>query len=64
MALPKQLKMYLGGMRGTGKSQVLKAIAAMFEQKKEIILALTGSAAILLNDLPFGVKYTHLKKRR
>lgn len=47
-----QLKMYIGGMGGTGKSQVIKAISHFFAQCKEsfrfIIVAPTGSAAALL----------------
>jgi hypothetical protein len=31
----EQLKMYLGGMGGTGKSQVIKALMAFFEKRKE-----------------------------
>jgi len=50
---PTQLKMYLGGMGGTGKSQVLKALIEFFKERGEshriIILAPTGSAAALLN---------------
>ena len=50
---PTQLKMYLGGMGGTGKSQVLKALIEFFKEKNEshriMILAPTGSAAALLN---------------
>ena len=50
---PTQLKMYLGGMGGTGKSQVLKALIEFFKKRNEshriIILAPTGSAAALLN---------------
>ena len=30
---PTQLKMYLGGMGGTGKSQVLKALVEFFKEK-------------------------------
>src|SRR5277367_1414171 len=49
----EQLKMYLGGMGGTGKSQVIKALINFFEKRKEshciLILAPTGSAAALLN---------------
>ena len=48
---PTQLKMYLGGMGGTGKSQVLKALVEFFKDRNEshhiIILAPTGSAAAL-----------------
>jgi hypothetical protein len=46
------LKMYLGGMGGTGKSQVLKALSHFFNVQNEshrfIIVAPTGSAAALL----------------
>ena len=49
----EMLKMYLGGMGGTGKSQVIKALVNLFTQQKEehifLILAPTGSAATLLN---------------
>ena len=48
-----QLKMYLGGMGGTGKSQVIKSLISFFEKNNEahriVILAPTGSAAALLN---------------
>jgi hypothetical protein len=47
-----QLKMYIGGMGGTGKSQVLKALTHFFELRKEknrfVIVAPTGTAASLL----------------
>ena len=50
---PTQLKMYLGGMGGTGKSQVLKALIEFFKERNQshriMILAPTGSAAALLN---------------
>lgn len=46
------LKMYLGGMGGTGKSQVLKALSKFFERRNEshrfAIVAPTGNAASLL----------------
>ncbi|KAJ3548179.1 hypothetical protein NMY22_g1369 [Coprinellus aureogranulatus] len=52
-AAPEQLKMYLGGMGGTGKSQVIKALIAMFKKRGEshrfIVVAPTGTAAALLN---------------
>ena len=52
-ACPDQLKMYLGGMGGTGKTQVIKALMSMFDQRHEnhrfIVLAPTGTAAALLN---------------
>jgi primosomal protein N' len=51
-ANPEQLRMYLGGMGGTGKSQVIKALSSFFEGRKEahrfIIVAPTGTAAALL----------------
>jgi len=44
--------MYLGGMGGTGKSQVIKALISFFKKRNEshriIILVPTGSAAALL----------------
>ena len=47
------LKMYIGGMGGTGKTQVLKAVSKFFESRQEayclIIVAPTGSAAALLS---------------
>ena len=47
-----QLKMYIGGMAGTGKSQVLKAVIRLFELRNEchrfIVVAPMGSAAALL----------------
>jgi hypothetical protein len=47
-----QLKMYLGGMGGTGKSRVLEALSDFFLLRKEahrfVIVAPTGSAAALL----------------
>ena len=49
---PALLKMYIGGMGGTGKSQVLKALSHFFELCQEahwfVIVAPTGSAAALL----------------
>ena len=48
----EQLKMYIGGMAGTGKSQVLRALSEFFSRRQELyrllILAPTGSAAALL----------------
>ena len=47
------LKMYIGGMGGIGKSQVLKAVSKFFESRNEahrfIIVAPTGSAAALVS---------------
>ena len=49
----EQLKMYLGGMGGPGKSQVIKALISFFDKRNEshriMILAPTGTAAALLN---------------
>jgi len=49
----EQLKMYLGGMGGTGKSQVIKTLIYFFGQRREdhqfTVLAPTGTAAALLN---------------
>ena len=48
----EQLQMYLGGMGGTGKSQVIKALSHFFTSRNEahrfIIVAPTGTAAALL----------------
>ncbi|KAF9563127.1 hypothetical protein CPC08DRAFT_633275, partial [Agrocybe pediades] len=50
---PDQLKMYLGGMGGTGKTQVIKALIELFKRKNQshrfIVLGPTGTAAALLN---------------
>ncbi|KDR70820.1 hypothetical protein GALMADRAFT_75566, partial [Galerina marginata CBS 339.88] len=47
-----KLKMYIGGMAGTGKTRALKAIAALLERRGEsrrlLIMAPTGTAAALL----------------
>ena len=49
----EQLKMYLGGMGGTGKSRVIQSIIELFKARNEmhrfLVLAPTGSAAALLN---------------
>jgi hypothetical protein len=49
---PEQLRMYLGGMGGTGKTQVIKALSCFFTQRNEahrfVIVAPTGTAAALL----------------
>ena len=48
----EQLNMYLGGMGGTGKSQVIKALMSFFKHRNEshrfVVLAPTGTAAALL----------------
>jgi PIF1-like helicase len=47
------LKMYIGGMAGTGKSQVIKALIRYFEMKEQsfifLIMAPTGAAAALVS---------------
>jgi RecG-like helicase len=47
-----QLNMYLGGMAGTGKSQVIKVIVLWFVERQEehqvMLMAPTGSAAALI----------------
>lgn len=49
---PEQLKMYLGGMAGTGKSQVIKALVHFFNERNEsyrfACMASTGAAASLI----------------
>ncbi|KAF5366432.1 hypothetical protein D9758_009766 [Tetrapyrgos nigripes] len=49
---PEQLKMYIGGMGGTGKSTVLRALRKFFAERKEshrmLVVAPTGNAAALL----------------
>jgi PIF1-like helicase len=46
--------MHLGGMGGTGKTQVIKALSAFFEARNEshrfIIVVPTGTAAVLLGE--------------
>ena len=53
MENPEQLQMHLGGMGGTGKSQVIKALIHFFKDRQEahrfIVLAPTGSAAALVD---------------
>ena len=48
----EQLKMYLGGMGGTGKTQVLKSLIEFFnltnQSHRFVVVAPTGSAAALL----------------
>ena len=48
----EQLNMYLGGMAGTGKSQVIKALIYFFDQRDEsyrfMCMAPTGAAASLI----------------
>lgn len=48
----EQLKMYMGGMGGTGKTRVIKSLQKFFENRKElhrfIVLGPTGTSAALL----------------
>ena len=61
--------MYLEGMGGMGKTQVIKALASMFNQRQEghrfIVLAPTGTAAALLNGLHIiqCLEFDHLMKK-
>ena len=52
-----QLKMYIAGMAGTGKTHVLKSLVEYFRQRNEshrlLIVAPTGSAAALLKGLTY-----------
>ena len=49
----EQLMMYVGGMGGTGKSQVIKALVDFFKSRNEshrfVVLTPTGTAAALLH---------------
>ena len=49
---PAKLRMYLGGMGGTGKSQVIKALMKFFERRGELhrflTVAPTGSSAAII----------------
>ncbi|KAI4294021.1 hypothetical protein K525DRAFT_146565, partial [Schizophyllum commune Loenen D] len=51
------LRMFLGGMGGTGKSTVIRALMEFFRRRGEhhrfIILAPTGTAAALLNGFTY-----------
>ncbi|KAJ3537079.1 hypothetical protein NMY22_g5748 [Coprinellus aureogranulatus] len=57
----ERLKMYIGGMGGTGKSQVLKALTHFFALRKEshrlIVVAPTGSAAALLGGMTYHAAF-------
>jgi len=52
----EQLKMYLAGMGGTGKSQVIKALMEFFKHKNEshriVVLGPIGFSAVLINVQP------------
>ncbi|KAE9395680.1 hypothetical protein BT96DRAFT_747175, partial [Gymnopus androsaceus JB14] len=47
------LTMYIGGMGGTGKSQVIHALRLFFQLRKESGCAPTGTAAALLSGLTY-----------
>ncbi|KAF5346590.1 hypothetical protein D9758_013445 [Tetrapyrgos nigripes] len=51
-SISDQLKMYVGGMAGTGKTQVLKTLREFFKERDEsrrmIVVAPTGTAAALI----------------
>ena len=53
----EQLLMYLGGMGGTGKSEVIKALVHFFKQRNElhhfVVLGPTGTSAALLGGLTY-----------
>jgi len=55
----EQLKMYIDGMGGTGKTQVLKALVQFFKKRNEahrlVIVAPTGTAAALLAGSTYHV---------
>ncbi len=62
-----QLSMYLGGMAGTGKSQVIKSLISFFgirdEDYRFMVLAPTGSAAALVHGSTYhsvlGIRETN-----
>jgi len=66
-----KLRMYLGGMGGTGKTQVIKALMCFFEQRGElhriIAVAPTGSAAALIGGSTyhsvFGIHENYNSKK-
>ncbi|KAF8587665.1 hypothetical protein K439DRAFT_1318048, partial [Ramaria rubella] len=53
----EQLKMYLGGLAGTGKSQVIKDLAYFFEERNEPhqfqLVAPTGAASALIGGTTY-----------
>ncbi|KAF8222208.1 hypothetical protein L208DRAFT_1323845, partial [Tricholoma matsutake] len=57
-----QLKMYLGGMAGTGKTHVLQVLTQFFSHKKVahhfVVVAPTGSAAALLNGSTYHYMFS------
>lgn len=57
----EQLKMYIGGMGGTGKTQVIRALSCFFADRNEpyrfISVAPTGTAAALLSGSTYHSKF-------
>ncbi|KAJ7304713.1 hypothetical protein DFH08DRAFT_633407, partial [Mycena albidolilacea] len=55
---PEQLKMYLGGVGGTGKSGVIKALVKFFEGREEshkfLVLGPTGTSAAQLGGSTYN----------
>jgi hypothetical protein len=53
----EQIKMYLGGMGGTGKSQVIKAVSKFLSDRNEaysfIVLGPTGPSVALLGGFTY-----------
>ncbi|KAJ7801806.1 hypothetical protein B0H14DRAFT_2386111 [Mycena olivaceomarginata] len=60
------LRMYLGGMGGTGKSAVFKAIIQFFKERKEeyrfLVLGPTGSTAALLNGSTYHSVFSNTSR--
>jgi hypothetical protein len=65
---PSPLKMYIGGMGGSGKSQVFEAIKLFFIARKEeyrfIILGPTGGSAALLNGSTYHSVFKILREAK
>ena len=57
----EQLKMYLGGMGGTGKTQVLKAVVEFFKSTNQpqcfLIAAPTGAAAAVIRWINISLSF-------
>ena len=68
----EQLTMYLGGMGGTGKSEVIKALIHFFKERNElhrfVVLGPTGTSAALLGGSTYhsflGVFLTGMSDKR
>jgi hypothetical protein len=61
----EQLKMYLGGMGGTGKTQVLKALIQFFKVTNQshrfVVVAPTGTTAALLGGSTYHYLFVSMK---